>query len=211
MQLKIQKRELTGKKINKYRKEWFVPGVTYGKHLKNPKKVLFNKWDFLRLYKKVWETTPFNLTSKGYSEMVMIHDIQLHPVTSQVLHVDFLAVKADETTEVEVPVVLVWEAPIEKTGEWKIEVVKDYILVEALPNDIPDKIELDISNIATMNDVLFVKDIELWEKVTIKDDFEQPLITVSHFSEEPPEEEEELVEDSEEGQEEWESEETEQS
>jgi len=49
-------------------------------------------------------------------QMVLIHDIDVHPVTDEVIHVDFLAVRADEKVEAEVPVVLVGESPVEKNN-----------------------------------------------------------------------------------------------
>jgi large subunit ribosomal protein L25 len=110
--------------------------------------------------------------------------MQLDPVTDEVLSVDFLAVNQNEKVKTIVPVVLIGESKIEKLNEGKIQLVKDEIEVEAFPQDLPHNIEIDISKIESTNDVIFVKDIELSDKVRIVDDAEQPIVTVVELSDE---------------------------
>jgi large subunit ribosomal protein L25 len=102
----------------------------------------------------------------------------LDPVNDYVLHVDFHAVKADEKVHVSVPVVLIGASSVEKLGEGKVQLVKDTIEVEAFPQDLPHDVTIDISTIATINDVVFVKDIDLGNKVSVLTDPEQALVTV---------------------------------
>ena len=73
-------------------------------------------------------------------------------------------------------------------NEWKIMLVKDEVEVEALPQDLPSKFEIDVSVIQTVNDVFFVKDLKVSDKVTILDDPELPILTVSVIEDEPAEE-----------------------
>ena len=111
--------------------------------------------------------------------MVLVHDFQLDPVTDIVLHVDFLAVSKTEKVTTEVPVVLFGESLIEKTGEGKIQLIKDFVEVEAFPQDLPHDIKIDISEIKTVNDTIFVRDLKFSNKVTVVDDLDQPIITVA--------------------------------
>ncbi len=62
--------------------------------------------------------------------------------------------------------------------------MKDFVEVEAFPQDLPHDITIDISNIKTMNDTIFVKDLKVSDKVRILDDMEQPVITVLTLQEE---------------------------
>jgi large subunit ribosomal protein L25 len=121
------------------------------------------------------------LEGEGIKELVLIHDLDTHPVTDELLHVDFLAVKADEKVEAEVPVVLVGKSPVEKNNLGRIELVKDTILVEAYPQDLPHEIKVDISKIQTPADVIHVSDLEVPEKVTIKENPEETVATVVEF------------------------------
>ena len=189
MELKVQKRQLLGKKVKRLRKEGIVPGVVYGKHLDNPINIQFNKIEFLKLYSKAWETQTVTLKWDDIEEMVLIHDIDVHPVTDEVIHVDFLAVRADEKVEAEVPVVLVGESPVEKNNLWRLELLKDVILVEAYPQDLPEKIEIDVSKIQKLSDVIHIKDIEVPSKVEIKENSEETVVTVISFAELESEEE----------------------
>ena len=102
----------------------------------------------------------------------------------KVLSVDFLAVNQNEKVTASVPVVLVGESKVEKLNEWKIQLVKDVVEVEAFPQDLPHNIEIDISKIETANDVTFVKDLQVSSKVRIVDDAEQPVVTVVELSDE---------------------------
>ena len=67
--------------------------------------------------------------------------------------------------------------------------IRDEVEVEAFPQDLPSKFEIDISVLQTVNDVFFIKDLKVSDKVTILDDPELPILTVSVLSDEAEEEE----------------------
>lgn len=182
MKLNVHIRQ--GEKSNQLRKEGNVPAIVYGKHLSAPVSVFCNKNDFIKKFKQAWYSTALTLEGKGIEELVLIQDIQVDPVTDIVLHIDFLAVKKDVKVSAEVPVILVGESPIEKLGEGKIQLVKDFVEVEAFPQDLPHDIKVDISTIASLNDTVFVKDLKVSDKVEILDDMEQPILTVVTLAEE---------------------------
>ena len=66
--------------------------------------------------------------------------------------------------------------------------IRDEVEVEAFPQDLPSKFEIDISVLQTVNDVFFIKDLKVSDKVTILDDPELPILTVSVLSDETEEE-----------------------
>lgn len=160
-----------------------IPAIIYGKHVK-PISIVCKKNDFIKKFKEAGYSTPLTLEGKGIDQFVLIHDMQLDPVTDVVMHVDFLAVNKNEKVTTEIPVKLVGESPLEKLGEGKIQLLKDFIEVEAFPQDLPHDIQIDISVIEKMDDTIFVKDIKVSDKVEILDDLEQPLITVLKLTEE---------------------------
>ncbi|HCB51301.1 TPA: 50S ribosomal protein L25 [Patescibacteria group bacterium] len=182
MKLKVNIRQ--GEKSSQLRKDGSIPAIVYGKHLQSPISISCNKNDFIKKYKAAGYSTPITLDGKDVEEMVLIQDIQLDPVSNIVLHVDFLAVSKDEKVSTEVPVILVGESPIEKLGEGKIQLVKDFVEVEAFPQDLPHDIKIDISNITNVHDTVFIKDLEVSDKVRIKNDAEQPVVTVVSLTEE---------------------------
>jgi len=160
------------------RKEGNIPAVVYGKHMGKPLSITCKKNDFIKKYKEAGYSTPLTLEGEGIDQFVLIHDMQLDPVSDVVMHVDFLAVNKNEKVTAEVPVILIGESPIEKLGEGKIQLLKDFVEVEAFPQDLPHDVKIDISVVQKMDDTIFVKDIKVSDKVEILDDMEQPLITV---------------------------------
>jgi len=172
------------KKAKELRKEWLIPGIIYGKHLKAPIAVACKRNDLIKKYKEAGYSTPLTLTGDNLDQLVLIQDIQVDPVSDILLHIDFLAVNKDEKVTTEIPIKITGESPVEKLGEWKVQLVKDFVEVEAFPQDLPHDIIIDISVIQTMNDVIFVKDLKVSDKVKVLDDAEQVIVTVLTMTEE---------------------------
>jgi large subunit ribosomal protein L25 len=175
------------KKVKDLRKEGLVPAIIYGKHIDTPIAIACNKNEFIKRYKEAGYSTPLTLEGDKMEQLVLIQDIQVDPVTDILMHVDFLAVKADEKVTTEVAIKLIWESSVEKLNLWKIQLVKDFIEVKAFPQDLPHDITIDISSIQDVNDAIFVKDLKISDKVEILDDAEQVIVTVVTMTEEETE------------------------
>ena len=188
MKLTVQLREETGKNVKRIRKDWLVPAVVYGKMLEAPVLLKCVKNDFIRVYRTSGYSTPIELTG-ALDQLVLLHAMQLDPVTDEVLSLDFLAVDKHQKVTANVPVVLIGESAVEKLNQGKVQLVKDSVEVSALPQDLPHTIEVDLSKIATVNDVIFVKDLTVAKNVEIVDDAQQPVVTVVELEqdEETPE------------------------
>ena len=178
MELKVSKREVSGKKVAGLRKQSIVPGVIYWKNMKEPIMVQVDKNSFLKAYHKAWQSAVIQLAD-GAKNLVLIKELHIDPVTNNVLNVSFLDVKANQAIVASIPVVLTGESIVTKQNIWNIDLVKDSIQVEALPFDLPQEISLDISHFQGLDDWLFVRDIDLWKKVTILDDSELPVVVVT--------------------------------
>jgi large subunit ribosomal protein L25 len=159
MDLAVQVRELKGKKLKNVRKEDQVPCVVYGKYIDAPMSLMCQKQEFIKAYKSAGYSMPLTLKGDGIEQLVLIHDIQVDPVTDYVLHVDFLTLKQGQKVETEVQIILQGVAPIEKLGLGKVQLVKNAVSIEAFPKDLPHDIKVDISSLTTVNDVIFVKDL----------------------------------------------------
>ncbi len=175
------------KSAKELRKEWLIPGIVYGKHLKAPVAIACKRNELIKAYKEAGYSTPLTL-SGDVDQLVLIQDIQVDPVSDVLIHIDFLAVNKDEKVTTEIPVKMIGESPLEKSWEGQIQLVKDFIEVEALPQDLPHDISVDISTILTINDTIFVKDLKFSDKVEVLDDPEQVIVTVVVTEEEKEEE-----------------------
>lgn len=182
MKLSVKKREIYGKKVKSLRAQWLIPAVIYWKHIQ-AESISCVKNDLLRIYRTAGYSTPIELTW-DVDHLVLINSLQLDPVSDEIISADFLAVSKTEKVSAKIPVVVFGDSQIEKLNEWKVMLVKDEVEVEALPQDLPSKFEVDVSVLQTVNDVFFVKDLKVSNKITVLDDPELPILTVSVLSDE---------------------------
>jgi large subunit ribosomal protein L25 len=182
MKLTVQNRTLFGKKLTPLRKLRLVPGVIYSKHMTDTIAISIDEVQLKKAYAAAGTSTAIELIGDGINQLVIFQDYQLHPVRDTLLHVDFLAVKADEMVEAEVHIIFEGESSLVKLGLGQLQYVKHSIMVEALPLDLPHDIKVDVSNIATLDDGVFVKDLNLGKKVKILEDMDQPIVVAVELS-----------------------------
>lgn len=189
--MKAEERKLLGRKVKKLRKEGTLPVNIFGKKIKS-EALSVKLSDFVEVYKKAGETSLVNLeisNGKKEEKAVLIANVQLNPVTDTPIHVDFRQVDLKEKVTAKVPVELAGESPAEKSGVGTVVQYIDEIEVEALPTDLPEKFTIDISQMAEVDQAIFVKDINYEkQKVEIKTDLEAIVAKV-----EPPQKEEEVA------------------
>src|SRR3990167_6090633 len=118
--------------------------VSYGKKIKS-ESVQVDASEFMKVYREVGETGLVELVLDGKHKPVLVHNVQLDPVTDVVLHADLLQVDLKEKVTAQVRVELTGESPAEKQGLGTVVQYVDEIEVEALPGDLPDKFEVDAS------------------------------------------------------------------
>lgn len=183
--LTAEKRTLEGRKVKKLRKEGVLPGNIYGKKVKS-QSVQVGLKDFQKTFKEIGETGLLTLQVGTEEKPVLIHNLQLNPVTDEPVHVDFLQVDLKEKVEADIPVELVGESPAEKQSIGTVVQHINEIKVESLPTDLPEKFEVDVTGLTEVDQSIFVKDLKYDKsKVEIKDDLEAIVAKV-----EPPQKEE---------------------
>lgn len=186
--LKAQEREILGKKVKKLREQGLVPAEVYGRgfdniHLSVPMK------EFNDVLKEAGESTVVNLLIADKQKPVLIHNIQKHPVTDEVLAVDFYQVHLDEKTEVAVSVEMVGESPAVKEKDGVLLQILNEVTVEALPNSIPRSIEVDISGLEEIDQAIHVSDLKVEKDVKILNEPEAVVVTIQAKMTEEEEEE----------------------
>lgn len=186
--LTAEKREIFGRKIKKLRRGGLLPANIYGRNIKSLA-VQVKTDDFQKVFDEVGETGLVELKVNGEVHPVLIHNLQTDPVTDLPLHADFLEVNLKEKVVATVPVELIGEAPAEKEGGVVVQQMHE-VEVEALPTDLPEKIEVDISGLANIDDAVKVGELKVdRSKVEIKeDDPERIVVSIT-----PPTKEEEVA------------------
>ena len=181
-----------GKEIaKKIRKEGSVPAVVYSKDTNLSLTILTSSIKLLRSI-HFSESAIIDLEilddKKSKPIPVIIKDIQLHPLSEEVIHIDFLKVSLTEKIKVHVPLALKGEAKGVKEEGGVLEQILRDVEIEALPLDIPENIEVDISDLGIGNS-LHVEDLSLAGNLKILTDASATVLTVI-----AKKEEEEVVE-----------------
>lgn len=182
--LKANLRDLNNKEISvsKIREEGKIPAVVYGPKFANTS-VSIGYQDFIRLYNKHGETTLISLDIDGKSTNVMVKDMDLHPVTNKVMHVDFYAPEAGKKVTANIPLEFVNESPAVKAGAQLVKVLHE-IEVEALPENLPHSLEVDLSIMTTVDVSVHVKDIKFPAGVESVLDAEEVVASCVEYKEE---------------------------
>lgn len=166
--LKAKEREVFGKKVKYLRREGLIPAHVFGKKL-DTEHVTVDSTDFTKVFKEAGETGLVDLKIGAEKvRPVLIREVQTDPVLGHPLHIDFYQVNLTEKTTVPVPIVLL-EAELElvHTGEAVVIQPLMEVEVEALPTDLPENIEVDISSLKAIGDAITVKDLKVPAGVTI--------------------------------------------
>lgn len=157
LELKGQKRDNTGKRGSKdLRAAEMVPCVIYG----GASTVHFSA-ELAELKNLIYSPEVYfaNITVEGQSYKGVMKEIQFHPVTDAVNHVDFFEVKEDKKVKIALPIKVVGNsAGVRAGGRLAVNVRK--LQVEALPKDLPDFIEIDITNMG-IGDKLRISEMKL--------------------------------------------------
>lgn len=155
LSLHADERTILGKKVKHLRKNGKLPAHVFGKNL-DTEAVSVEKSDFLNIFQKVGETTLVDLKIGQKSvRPVLIREVQYNPVTGQPIHIDFYQVSLTQKVKVAVPLVLTGEQPeVVHLGEAIVLQTINEVEVEALPTDLIEKIEVDISKLAAIDDAI---------------------------------------------------------
>ncbi len=185
--LKAEKRE--GKVDN-----GFIAGILYGSDTENIN-IKVSRLEFEKLYKKAGEATLVDFTlDKLEPVKVLIKDIQREPVKDIIIHLDLYKVNMKKEITADIPLVFVGESKAVKEMGAILNKNLDNVEVICLPSDLVDHIDVDLSAIDTLEDVIRIKDIKSLEGIKLQDEVATIVASVS----EQREEEEEVVEEEEE-------------
>ena len=181
IKLEVQPREQTGtREARRLRREGLVPGVLYGTG-KEPHAVSIPERELRRaLTGGAGMHTILDVVVDGGSPMPSIlKDFQQDPLRGKLVHVDLLEVRLDQAITATVTVQLVGgeDSPGVREGGALSQVARE-ITVEALPMEVPEHLELDVSEME-MGDTLRIADLTAREGVTFLDDPETVLATVT--------------------------------
>jgi large subunit ribosomal protein L25 len=186
--LSVAERTVQGKAVRQLRRDGMIPAVIHD-HGNDSIVVMVATGDVARAYKQAGKHHP----------VTIIKDVDFDPKKQQMRHVVFNSIKTDEKVETEVPVHLVGEIPAEKVSLMVIRQL-DHVVIEALPKDLIDSLEVDATGLVEIGDKVFVSDIKVPAGVTILTEAEHPIATVEETKAQISEEAEEAADGEEAGE-----------
>jgi len=191
VELEATSREILGKKVRHLRHQGIIPVHLFGHNVESVAlqcEAAQLQWVLAQAGKT--RIISLKLDKAKRPKTVLVREIQRESCTGELLHVDFYQVRAEEKIKVEVPIVLVGEAPVLKFKGNTLVQELESLALECLPDKIPASIELDLSSLTEAEQALRVKDIMLGEEVTVSN---EPELVVAKISSKPVEKVEEVV------------------
>jgi len=185
-ELRLNKRDILGKKVRFLRRQRLTPANLYGPKLKSI--ALQVETPVLeRLIARVGKNALVNLKIDGKPRLAMIRDIQWDPLTGALLHVGFFQVEATHRVRVEIPLAFIGEAPAAKSSRAMLIHNLTSLGVEGLPADLPRSIKVDVSRLTEIGQAIHVRDILVDDKLEVLTDLEEIVVHIEEIR--APEEE----------------------
>jgi large subunit ribosomal protein L25 len=214
-ELEVSKREIKGAKVRFLRREGKTPANLYGHGIESIPLQVDTK-HLSQTLAQAGKTDLIALKIDGAKSPrnVLVREVQIKPLSGDLLHVDFYQVRMTEKIKADIPLVFIGEAPAMKKKNVSLLYITNSVHVEALPDALPHNLEVDLSKLEDVDQAIYVKDIQVDEKVTLLTDPEQMLAKVEEARreavvveeaeevEEAAEETEEVEKESEPGEEE---------
>ena len=146
--IKAEKRETTGKNAaRRLRKAGFIPAVLYGESVENISLTL-GKQDIFQIMKsETRENTLFKVAFDTEIRDAMIKELQVDPVSDELIHADLVQIAMDKIIKIMVPVIHKGEPFGVKTEGGFVDFITREVEVECLPKDIPESLEIDIAGL----------------------------------------------------------------
>lgn len=178
--LKLSQRKVVGKKVKALRRQGIVPVHVYGSGT-DPLVLQVDTQVLSRILPRVGTNVPISLEieEQDGENICFVREVQRHPVTENVIHVDFFRVDVSQTTQAEVPITVVGISPAVRDLNGTLMQPLQSVLVEALPMNIPASIEVDISGLDDFDKALHVSDVIVDSRVTIVTNAEEMIARIS--------------------------------
>jgi len=180
IKLEVTNREILGKKVKHLRRQGITPVHLFG-HSIESLALQCNTGELERVLAQAGYTglISLKLDKEKKPRTVVVREFDRDWRRGKLVHVDFYQVRMEEKIKLEVPVVLVGEAPALKFKDNMLEHELETLTVECLPAKIPASLEVDISSFTEPGQAIRVKDIALDKDITVLNDPELVVVKIS--------------------------------
>ena len=162
-EIKVERRQDEGKGASRrLRHAGKIPAIVYGGELKPVSIQLDHEPVWLASQNEWFYSSILDLSLGGDIQKVLLRDMQRHPYKQLIMHLDFQRVNDNETLRTAVPLHFLNEdsSPAGKSSEVVVTHELNEVVVECLPKDLPEHLEIDLANLA-VGDIVHLSDIKL--------------------------------------------------
>lgn len=185
--ISAERRTILGKNTGSLRRAEQLPAVVYG-HGKDSVSLTLNQREFQKLLAQAGESSLVDLKIDNEAPVkVLIHDVQLHPVTDAIVHADFLQVNMSEKVETEIALKFEGESKAVSEQGGILVTNLEEVKVECLPADLVHEIIVPLDRLEALEDQIRISDLKAPKGITI---LEKPDTVIAVVT--PPRSEEEL-------------------
>ena len=167
--IKANRRTVLGKQVSAIRRAGKLPAVIYG-HRIDPISIELDLRDASKSLTGLAPSTLVTVDVEGTTHKTLVREKQRNKISGMLLHVDFLAISMKEKLRSQVYLELVGVSPAVKDLDGILVTGNDEVEVECLPQDLPERITVDISNLTKIGDGIYVRDLRIPEGVKILED-----------------------------------------
>lgn len=176
--IEVHKRDKMGSRdVKSLRKEGKIPGIYYSADSKASTPFYIIDSDLTKAFRSGAHL--YQVSVGGKLRNVIFKEVQYHPVTDNILHIDIYGVSLKEKIDIKVPVHLIGDAKgVSLDGGHLTQSLND-VDIKCLPAEIPEYIEVDVTELG-INESLYVKDIATSEKVEITASENLVVASITH-------------------------------
>lgn len=179
VQLSVDQRVVTGKRVKSLRKQGLMPAHLYGRGTESLT-IQIETSNIVHLLRTASRNAIIDLIVSGEGEPrpVVLRGVQRNPITDELVHVDFYQISLTEKLRADVALHFTGEAPAVQVYSGVLLHSIDHITVEALPRAIPARIEVDISGLEELESALFVRDLPVPDNVEVLTDLDMMVVKI---------------------------------
>ncbi len=164
-----------------------IPAVLYGGGIEGSLAVTLKKDEFKKAWQEAGTSSAISVVASNGTHDALIHEFQTDPMTGAVIHADLMILEKGKVVEVEVELEFVGVSPAVKSNLGSLTKNLHTIEVEAMPKDLPQNIEVDISSLANVHDHITAGDLKLPNGVTLKTEADSIVAVINAAHEEEAE------------------------
>jgi len=172
------RRTVTGKQVRAVRRQGKLPAILYGRHLEATP-ISLDLRDASKILATMTSSSLVNIDLEGETHSALVREKQRNFITGVLLHVDFQAVSLTEKLRTTVSIEVTGLAPAIKDFSGVVVTNVNQVEVECLPQDLPERIVVDVSGLAKIGDAIYVRDLKVGDNVTVLENPDETVVIIT--------------------------------